>query len=65
MKSFAFDSVEIAEYNDVVVAFVEYTQEGQLRGVTRSGDWLITDVWCRGAAGWQLAARSAILQQPS
>ncbi len=37
-------------------------QAAVLRGVTRSGNWLITDVWHGGAAGWQLVARSAILK---
>jgi ketosteroid isomerase-like protein len=62
MRSFTFTKVEVAEYDDLVIAFVEYTQEAMLRGVPRSGDWLITDAWRRGTVGWQLVARSAILK---
>ncbi len=62
MKSFTFTRIEVADYGALAIAFVEYTQEAALRGVTRSGDWLISDAWRRVAAGWQLVARSAILQ---
>ena len=62
LGSFSFDSIEIAEYGTTAIGFLQYSQEGSLRGVTRSGQWLITDVWDRSTGRWQLVARSAILK---
>lgn len=62
MTSFEFVDIDIIEYGQTAVAFVHYRQEGKLRGVSRSGDWLITDVWHRKEAACQVVARSAILE---
>ena len=47
MTSFEFTNIDVIEYGQTAVAFVHYRQDGKLRGVSRSGDWLITDVWHR------------------
>lgn len=65
MTSFEFNKIDIAEYERIAVAFVQYRQEGKLRGVSRSGDWLITDVWRRSETMCQVVARSAILKTSS
>lgn len=62
MTSFEFTNIEVIEYGQTAVAFVQYRQEGKLRGVTRSGDWLITDVWHCNETVCQVVARSAILK---
>lgn len=41
VTSFEFSHIDIAEHGQTAVAFVQYRQEGKLRGVSRSGDWLI------------------------
>jgi ketosteroid isomerase-like protein len=65
MTSFEFTGIEIEQYDQVVVVFVQYRQEAKLRGVSRSGDWFITDVWHHDADEWEVVARSAILRASS
>lgn len=62
MASFEFTDIDIVEYGQTAVAFVHYRQEGKLRGVSRSGHWLVTDVWHRKETACQVVARSAILE---
>jgi hypothetical protein len=62
MTSFEFTSMDSTEYGQTTVAFVQYRQEGKLRGVSRNGDWLITDAWHRNETTCQVVARSAILK---
>ena len=62
MTSFDFADIEVVEYGQTAVAFVQYRQEGKLRGVSRSGDWLITDVWHRNGTRCQVVTRSAFLK---
>ena len=62
ITSFEFTTVDITEYGQMAVAFVQYRQAGKLHGVSRSGDWLITDVWNCAATACQVVARSAILK---
>ena len=60
--SFEFTSIEVVDYGLMAVAFVKYRQSASLRGVSRAGDWLITDLWSRSGNGYQVVARSAILR---
>ena len=62
MTSFEFSNIDIAEHGQTAVAFVQYRQDGKLRGVSRTGDWLITDVWRHNETACQVVARSAILK---
>jgi hypothetical protein len=65
MTSFEFSNTDIAEHEQTAVAFVQYRQDGKLHGVSRSGDWLITDVWRRNETACQVVARSAFLKTSS
>src|SRR5262245_58432505 len=56
ITSFEFKGIEIIDYGPMAAAFVRYHQEGSLRGVSRAGDWLITDLWSHDASGHQVVA---------
>ena len=57
MTSFELSNIDITEHGQTAVSFVQYRHEGKLRGVSRSGDWLITDVWRRNETACQVVAR--------
>ena len=64
VDSFSFPSIEVLPYGDIAVAMVTYEQTGRRYGESRSGTFLITDVWRRTPGRWQVVARSSMLAQP-
>ena len=64
IERFVFRSIEVRPYGDAAVALVEYEQTALRDREPRSGAFLITDVWRRTAAGWQVGVRSSILLKP-
>ena len=61
IERFLFRSIKVRPYGDAAVALVEYEQTAVRDGESRSGAFLITDVWQRTATGWQVGVRSSIL----
>lgn len=61
LRRFRFETIDIREYGDVVVALPHYWQEAVVGGSARSGDFLITDVWVKRDGQWQVVARSSML----
>ena len=60
LHSFLFSSIQVADYGEMAIAQVDYQQQASVRGQPRNGSFLITDVWVKNPAGWQVVARSSI-----
>ena len=56
MTSFELSNIGITEHGQTAVSFVQYRKK-EAGGVSRSGDWLITDVWRRNETACQVVAR--------
>ncbi len=57
---FTFEEPEIRVYGDLALVLVRYRQVALVDGVPRSGLFLLTDVWMRQPAGWQVVNRCSI-----
>lgn len=58
IDEFAFEELEVIELGpDAAVVRSRYVQRGSMDGADRSQPFLMTDVWARRAAGWQLVTR--------
>jgi ketosteroid isomerase-like protein len=58
IDEFAFEELEVTELGpDAAVVRSRYTQRGSMDGADRSQPFLMTDVWARRAADWQLVTR--------
>lgn len=61
VHSYTFVDLDISVYSDVAVVFPHIHLTASVAGATRTGDFLITDVWVRRNESWQVVARSSIL----
>jgi ketosteroid isomerase-like protein len=57
IDSFSFDELEVLPYGDAGVVRSRYRQSGRMDGDDRSVSYLMTDVWVRRSADWQLVTR--------
>jgi ketosteroid isomerase-like protein len=58
IDEFAFEELEVLELGaDAAVVRSRYVQRGAMDGADRSQPFLMTDVWARRTAGWQLVTR--------
>jgi ketosteroid isomerase-like protein len=57
IESFVFDELEVLPYGDAGVVRSRYRQAARMDGDDRSVSYLITDVWVRRSAQWQLVTR--------
>jgi hypothetical protein len=65
VKNWQMRDLELREFGDVAVTSLVVFQEAVVRGVDRSGDFFLTDVWIQSAAkanrldsaNWRIAAR--------
>jgi ketosteroid isomerase-like protein len=62
ITSFAFESMEVDVFGDTAVIHSQFSQVAQWEQNNLSNVFRLTDVWSRGANGWQVVARhSSIL----
>jgi ketosteroid isomerase-like protein len=62
ITSFAFETMDIDLFGDTAVIHARYSQVANWDQNNLSNVYRLTDVWARGANGWQVAARhSSIL----
>ena len=61
VHAFTFLDIDVRVYGDVAVVLPHVRQTATVAGATRSGEFLITDVWVRRGDRWQVVARSSIL----
>jgi hypothetical protein len=59
--SYELMDFDVLPLGDSAVCAVRYRQEARVRGVPRSGEFLITDTWVRRDGRWQVVSRSSIL----
>jgi ketosteroid isomerase-like protein len=60
IDEFAFEELEVIELGaDAALVRSRYAQRGSMDGADRSQPFLMTDVWARRPAGWQLVTRHA------
>jgi ketosteroid isomerase-like protein len=59
VEEYAFEGLVVQHYGDCAVVRTRYRQRGRMGDQRRHGTYRITDVWVRGARGWQLQARHA------
>jgi hypothetical protein len=65
VKNWQMRDLELREFGDVAITSLVVFQEAVVRGVDRSGDFFLTDVWIQqsrsahrmDAANWRIAAR--------
>ena len=65
VKNWQMRDLELREFGDVAITSLVLFQEAVVRGVDRSGDFFLTDVWIQNtraahrmdAANWSIAAR--------
>lgn len=65
VKNWQIRDLELREFGDVAITSLVLFQEAEVRGVDRSGDFFLTDVWVQNtpgahrldAANWRIAAR--------
>src|SRR6201999_3845279 len=62
ITSFAFEKMDVDVFGDTAVIHARFSQVATSDQVTLSHVFRLTDVWARGAHGWQVVARhSSIL----
>jgi ketosteroid isomerase-like protein len=60
--SYAFERMEVDVFGDTGVIHARYSQVANFEQTNLSNVFRLTDVWARGARGWQVVARhSSIL----
>ena len=60
--SFAFEEMDVQVSGDTGIAHARYSQVANFEQTNLSNVFRLTDVWARGAKGWQVVARhSSIL----
>jgi ketosteroid isomerase-like protein len=58
IDEFAFEELEVIDLGpEAAVVRSRYVQRGSMDGADRSQPFLMTDVWARRSAGWQLVTR--------
>jgi ketosteroid isomerase-like protein len=63
ITSFAFENMDIDLFGDTAVIHARYSQVASWDQNNLSNVFQLTDVWARGADGWQVVARhSAVLR---
>jgi ketosteroid isomerase-like protein len=55
--SFAFETMEVDVFGDTAVIHARYSQVASYEQTNLSNVFRLTDVWARGANGWQVVAR--------
>lgn len=63
-KSFTIDDLTVHVYGDTAIVLMLFTQQAQVRGQDRSGQFLITDVWIKEASGWRVAEQHSSRPEP-
>jgi len=61
IHEFTIVSADVRIYSDTAVVLLHVQQTATFGGATRSGNFLITDVWSKRDGAWQVVARSSIL----
>ena len=56
-RSFSIRDLEVRSFGDVAVVSHVFTQQADVNGVDRSGDFFIVDVWIRHGKDWKVSAR--------
>jgi hypothetical protein len=63
VKNWAMRALELREFANIAIASLVLFQEADVRGVDRSGDFFLVDVWVQSGAdrrdpnAWKIAAR--------
>lgn len=58
-ERFAFDRLQVRHYGDVAIVISRYHQIAEARGRPWNGRFVMTDVWVRLNAAWQVVSRHA------
>jgi hypothetical protein len=59
LASYAIDDLRVIDAGATTVVVTRITQDARLGDQSAARNWLMTDVWTRSAARWQLIARHA------
>lgn len=59
IDEFSYDEIDVEVYGDTAVLTSRYRQTASLDGRDLSGSYLVTDVWVRRDARWQVVRRHA------
>jgi hypothetical protein len=57
LRSYQVRRIDVRDFGEIAVVNFLYHQEAISGGKDLSGDFFITDVWRKSAAGWKLAVR--------
>ena len=63
-ESFSIDDIKVNVYGNTAVAMLMFTQKATVRGLDRSGQFVLTDIWYRGNKGWLIAERHSTRPGP-
>lgn len=63
--SFNYDSMAVQIIEPFAIVASRYRQEASVRGVDRSGQFFLTDVWRRVGSSWQVVTRYSSYPEPS
>ena len=63
-ESFTIDDIKVNVYGNTAIAMLIYTQKATVRGQDRSGQFVLTDIWCKGNKGWLIAERHSTRPGP-
>jgi ketosteroid isomerase-like protein len=63
-KAFTIDDLQAHAYGDTAIVLMLCTQQATVKGQDRSGQFLITDVWVKGASGWRVTERHSSRPEP-
>lgn len=56
-RSFSIRDLEVRSFGDLAVVSHVFTQQADVNGVDRSGDFFIVDVWIQQRKDWKVSAR--------
>ena len=56
-ESFTINDIKVNVYGNTAVAMLMFTQKATVRGLDRSGQFVLTDIWYKGNKGWLITER--------
>ena len=63
-ESFTIDDIKVNVYGNTAIAILMFTQKATVRGLDRSGQFVLTDIWYKGNKGWLIAERHSTRPGP-
>ena len=63
IDEFAFEEIDLDIYGDTAVLHSRYRQSARLDGADLSHTFILTDIWVRRLARWQLVHRHSTIEQ--